>query len=202
MLPSPAWSTTLRQPPANTRPTPAPSCVAPMLPAHLPCRLCAGRITGSVAGTARPPHWAPVHCRQIIRCNTTVDGSHHMTQNIPDPPVCPAHGTQLLALDLREGSRGWVCACGSPPQNPAVHACSHSGAPTSRRSARPASRPTGDRPWYACGPPPPGSLTDPTGSLFRCCVLPLADSTHNANSNGRVMRAWGTFGHTPFNPSA
>ncbi|CAE7774315.1 unnamed protein product [Symbiodinium sp. CCMP2592] len=28
------------------------------------------------------------------------------------------------------------------------------------------------------------------GSLFRCCMLPLADYSPNASSNGRVMRAW------------
>ena len=33
-------------------------------------------------------------------------------------------------------------------------------------------------------------------------MLPKADFTHNASSNGRVMRAWGPFGHTPFKPSA
>ena len=119
-------NTTLRRP-ANSGSTPTYSCVALLLPAHFPCRLGTGRVRRGVAGTARRPYalGAPVHRRAdnvrmpewiCLRCNTTVDGSHHLLQNIPDRPVCPTHGPRLLGLDLREGSRGWVCARGSPPQ--------------------------------------------------------------------------------------
>ena len=44
------------QPPANSGSAPTSSCVASLLPAHLPCRLGPSRVAGSVAGTARPPY--------------------------------------------------------------------------------------------------------------------------------------------------
>ena len=152
------------QPPANSGSAPTSSCVASLLPAHLPCRLGPSRVAGSVAGTARPPYalgarsppgdnvWMPEWT--CLRCNTTVDGSHHLLQDIPDRPECPAHGPRLLALDLRENSRGWVCARGSPPQ---ILPCMPARILDPQPVDAPPDQASSDRPWYTRGPPSAGS---------------------------------------------
>ena len=73
----------------------------------------------------RHMHWAPVYRHEAnawvpewvcLRCNATIDETHPMLNQLPQQPVCATHGPRRLAIDLREGSCGWVCCQGSPPQ--------------------------------------------------------------------------------------
>ena len=66
----------------------------------------------------RHMHWAPVYRREAnawvpewvcLRCNATIDETHPMLNQLPQQPVCATHGPRRLAIDLREGTRGWVC---------------------------------------------------------------------------------------------
>ena len=125
--------------------------VAPRAPPHILPFCCPRLFLADSAHAAsdaawqelpdRHMHWAPVHLRQAgrwapewvcLRCNATVDEHHPLLQDVPAPPVCPAHGPRRLALDLRESSRGWVCCRGSPPRSPPLPWPAHSN----RRGAR------------------------------------------------------------------
>ena len=164
--------------------------VAPHPPPHV-LPLCCPRIYLADSARAASPeawqelpdrhkHWAPVHRRgdnvwmpewTCLRCNTTVDGSHHLLQDIPDRPVCPAHGPRLLALDLRENSRGWVCARGSPPQ---ILPCMPARILDPQPVDAPPDQASSDRPWYTRGPPSAGSPASPTHSWIFVPLLHAA----------------------------
>jgi len=77
--------------------------------------------------------WAPTFRRAdstwipewlCLRCNTTLDTDHPLLQMLPDRPLCAKHGERVLAVNLREGSRSWVCSRQAPPQVlPSLLAC-------------------------------------------------------------------------------
>ena len=194
--------------------------LAPHPPQHL-LPLCCPRVYLADPARAESPeawrelpdrhmHWAPVHRRQdnawtpewtCLRCNTCVDGSHPLLQDIPDRPVCPAHGPRLLALEMREGSRGRVCARGSPPQMLPCAPARIALPAQERPSPDPA---TSNQPWYTRGPPPAGQAAGPTHSWLLVPLLHAAVGRLHpqVNNNGPAMPHLGTFGRAALRASA
>ena len=102
-----------------------------------------------------------------LRCQAVAGPQHALFQNVPAPPVCPAHGRRSLALDLREGQRGWVC-CHSPSAT--VLPCQPEVLPVAE-TAPPAQPAPGLGAWASRGPPAVGSSLPATHSWFHVPVL-------------------------------
>ena len=101
-----------------------------------------------------------------LRCNATVNSEHPLLQALPpdaDRPLCPTHGARCLALDLREGSRGWICSRGAQ-----VLPCRTVRTPLPPANAEPGpanAPPISDLAWFRRGSPPPRTIPRPTHSL-------------------------------------
>ena len=108
--------------------------------------------------------WAPEWV--CLRCNATVNSEHPLLQALPpdaDRPLCPTHGARCLALDLREGSRGWICSRGAQ-----VLPCRTVRIPLPPANAEPGpanAPPISDLVWFRRGSPPPRTIPGPTHSL-------------------------------------
>ena len=70
----------------------------------------------------RSMQWSPVFDQATrtwrpewvcLRCNNCLGLAHALLQGVPDRPRCAAHGERVLAVDMREGRRGWACCQGS-----------------------------------------------------------------------------------------
>ena len=120
-----------------------------------------------------------------------------MFQGLPaQHPICPTHSPRALAIDLQEGSRGWVCCAGSPPQmlpcmpirlpveaDPNLHV--QIDAPAAEQHMQSGAG-TSHMPWYQQGPPPPTAPLPPTHSWF---FVPLLHAAARRLAP-QAQRAW------------
>ena len=128
---------------------------------------------------------------------TTTPPPHPLLQGLPpdgDRPMCPTHDPRCLALELREGSRGWICSRGAqvlpcrtvriplPPANPEPGPAAN--AP-----------PDADFAWFRRGPPPPGAPR--TDASCRCCTRPSGASTRTPCKHGKPTPAMVRSGRDP-----
>ena len=201
--PAPDHDTTSRQHRDATAPQPPPSVLAFCCPRILLANPDSpSRDEAWQELPDRHMHWAPVFHRQsnqwapewvCLRCNATVTSEHPLLQGLPpdaDRPVCPTHGPRCLALDLREGSRGWICSRGAqvlpcravriplPPANPEPGPAAN--AP-----------PDADFAWFRRGPPPPGT---PPGLTHSWIFVPLLHAAVG-RLHPDALQAWETDSH-------
>ncbi|OLP80699.1 hypothetical protein AK812_SmicGene38857 [Symbiodinium microadriaticum] len=201
--PAPDHDTTSRQHRHATAPQPPPSVLAFCCPRILLANPDSpSRDEAWQELPDRHMHWAPVFHRQsnqwapewvCLRCNATVTSEQPLLQGLPpdaDRPVCPTHGPRCLALDLREGSRGWICSRGAqvlpcravriplPPANPEPGPAAN--AP-----------PDADFAWFRRGPPPPGTPPGPTHSWIFVPLLHAAVGHLHPDA----LQAWETDSH-------
>ena len=119
-------------------------------------------------------------------------------------PICPTHGPRALAIDMREGSRGWVCCAASPPQllpcMPVRLPVSATPEPGPQSAAPPTEAathlPHAIMPWFQQGPPLPSTPRPPTHSwifvpLLHAAARRLTTSAERAwEADARFAGVW------------
>ena len=208
LLAKPSKSTRLPRP-LTTTPPPASTAMLQRLSLHRVFWLFAARTSSSPTPIALPGTKPGRSCPTVTSTgpwfstdnptNGLLNGSASaampppLLQGLPpdgDRPVCPTHGPRCLALDLREGSRGWICSRGAqvlpcrtvriplPPANPEPGPAAN--AP-----------PDADFAWFRRGPPPPGALPGPTHSWIFVPLLHAAVGRLHSDA----LQAWETNPH-------
>ena len=177
--PAPEHDTTSAAHHAATAPPP-PRQFVPLCCPHVHFLLAQATPKMMQLGNREAALWRPEWV--CLRCNIVLDESHALLQDVPsERPICPTHGPRALAIDMREGSRGWVCCAASPPQllpcmpvsatpepgPQTAHGSSHTSSACCLGSSR-------DR---HCHP----------GFLCPCCMRLPAASLHRPNGPGKRM---------------